>query len=439
MTCLAAAMVDSTANALLKSKISALDIMGGVYPSGTEYNFQTDPADAAYVMTHWTVQNGYPPMYLNGYGNGASVTSGIPTWFPPATLTTYIAGDNPGVYAGLEAGSLSRASFDVLSLCHAILGNTGCGFTVSASGTNTVNATSGANSWSSSTASGQYVITTSQTAAFYEAIFDGQSYNGGAAQYPLTLPGTIAADGSIQTNSVYPTYIPHAYLGACVGPGCTGSGTVTTSGTPSTNSLSKFCGSTVICNSSITDDGTTVGLAERLNQTIQTSTPNILLSPVEIPELILVPTGAGAWLRFWNLATSPTSEAWLGLCALPGGSGDDICVGNVANYGVTANQPFWAGYFGVPITGVFGFGAQAVYAGTGTLDSGFSRLAPGAVAMGNGTPGDKTGTLQAGVTATDPGCTTTAHIGKQWFNTTTTTTVYQVCLDVAGTVGWVVK
>lgn len=68
----------------------------------------------------------------------------------------------------------------------------------------------------------------------------------------------------------------------------------------------------------------------------------------------------------------------------------------------------------------------------------FSRLASGAMGVGV-SQGSITGTIQSGVTATDPGCTTTANIGKQWFNITTTTTVYQVCLNVAGTVGWVVK
>jgi hypothetical protein len=52
---------------------------------------------------------------------------------------------------------------------------------------------------------------------------------------------------------------------------------------------------------------------------------------------------------------------------------------------------------------------------------------------------DSSGTFQSGVTATDPGCTTTADVGKLWFNTTTTTTVFRVCLNVAGTVGWVTK
>lgn len=75
----------------------------------------------------------------------------------------------------------------------------------------------------------------------------------------------------------------------------------------------------------------------------------------------------------------------------------------------------------------------------GTTDTGISRVGAAAVGIGNGTQGTISGTLQAGVTATDPGCTTTAHVGKQWFDITTTTTVYKVCLNVAGSLTWVTK
>ena len=74
-----------------------------------------------------------------------------------------------------------------------------------------------------------------------------------------------------------------------------------------------------------------------------------------------------------------------------------------------------------------------------TPDTAFSRLAAKAVGLGNGTALDVSATLQAGVTATDPGCTTTGHVGKQWFDITTTTTIYKVCLNVAGTLTWVTK
>jgi hypothetical protein len=44
--------------------------------------------------------------------------------------------------------------------------------------------------------------------------------------------------------------------------------------------------------------------------------------------------------------------------------------------------------------------------------------------------------LPSSATSTDPGCTA---IGRPWFDTTTTTTVYKVCLNVAGTLTWVTK
>jgi hypothetical protein len=49
------------------------------------------------------------------------------------------------------------------------------------------------------------------------------------------------------------------------------------------------------------------------------------------------------------------------------------------------------------------------------------------------------GQLQVNPVTADPGCTTTAHIGKIWFDNTTTTTVIKACLNVAGTMTWVAK
>ena len=43
------------------------------------------------------------------------------------------------------------------------------------------------------------------------------------------------------------------------------------------------------------------------------------------------------------------------------------------------------------------------------------------------------------VSAGDPGCTTTAHVGKIWFDVTTTTTAVKFCMNVAGVLTWVTK
>lgn len=40
------------------------------------------------------------------------------------------------------------------------------------------------------------------------------------------------------------------------------------------------------------------------------------------------------------------------------------------------------------------------------------------------------------VQASDPGGTLAEHIGRQWFDTTTTTTVFKVCVSDAGVIGW---
>lgn len=88
--------------------------------------------------------------------------------------------------------------------------------------------------------------------------------------------------------------------------------------------------------------------------------------------------------------------------------------------------------------GVFGVNPNPSADGT-SPDVGWTRGGPGSWLAGFGTFGDMTATVQAGVTATDPGCTTTAHLGKLWFDITTTTTVLKACMNIAGTPTWVTK
>lgn len=83
----------------------------------------------------------------------------------------------------------------------------------------------------------------------------------------------------------------------------------------------------------------------------------------------------------------------------------------------------------------WGSSANAV----GSVDTSIYRLAAKSLGVGSGGAGSIDGTLQAGVTAADPGCTTTGHIGKQWFDITTTTTAFKVCQNVAGTLTWLTK
>lgn len=72
----------------------------------------------------------------------------------------------------------------------------------------------------------------------------------------------------------------------------------------------------------------------------------------------------------------------------------------------------------VPSTRTFQFGI------------GFSPSSP--AVSGN----DHSGVIQAGVRKTDPGCAVETDIGKQWFDTSTSTTAFKICKAVNGFVGW---
>ena len=204
---------------LLQQKVAGLYVMGGDYPTGNEFNMQGDPTDANYVFTNWTSSNGYPPIYLNGYTPGSYLSIGIPSWFTSA---------NPAAYAQGVAGSTNRPGWDALSVFQAIFGTST--FTTSSNGTNSVNASNGANTWSSSTASGQYYLTLGNPASYYDALIDGQSNAGAAWYYPESLSGTLTAP-SFQCNTLT---------------GCQTASVHSNSGSGSTSGLSATVNTTAI-------------------------------------------------------------------------------------------------------------------------------------------------------------------------------------------------
>jgi hypothetical protein len=169
---------------LVQAKVKGYVQMGGDYPSSSgEFNFaNNDPADWSALLTTWTSQNGYPPITFVGYTAGLTTISGIPTWFPAT---------NPARYGLTLSAYTNRPSWDSLAVWYGIFGNVASAWTVSANGTNTVNASTGANTWSSATASGHYYLTAAQSAAFYEAYLDGQSYQGAAWFIPYKQPGVL--------------------------------------------------------------------------------------------------------------------------------------------------------------------------------------------------------------------------------------------------------
>ena len=180
-----------TGSQLIQAKVTAMYLLGGDYPTGAEFNMQSDPVDANYVFAHWTSQNGYPPIYLNGYTPGSTLSVGRNALFTNA---------DPSIYVQGLSVSASRPGWDILSVYQAIFGRSA--FTVSANGTNTVNASTGANSWSSGTASGHYYLTLTNAASYYNALLDGVSYAGANWWQPTTTAGTLSAAGALQCASM---------------------------------------------------------------------------------------------------------------------------------------------------------------------------------------------------------------------------------------------
>ena len=159
---------------LVKQKVKLLSVMGGKYPSGTEWNFECDAPGFHKLFTQWTRRNGYPPVYLNGFANGLDILAGVPATASP-TL-------NPTRYALQLAGTNQRPMWDMLSALFAVRGLAYDGtiyFTQSVPGTVTVDAATGADSWSAASDSGHYVLTNAASNETFAALFDGYAHTTG--------------------------------------------------------------------------------------------------------------------------------------------------------------------------------------------------------------------------------------------------------------------
>ena len=159
---------------LVKQKVKLLSVMGGKYPTGTEWNFECDAPGFHKLFAQWTRQNGYPPVYLNGFANGLYILAGA-----PATASPMV---NPTRYALQLAETDQRPTWDMLSALFAIRGLAYEGtayFTQSVPGTLTVDATTGADTWSATTDSGHYVLTNAASNEAFSALFDGYAHSTG--------------------------------------------------------------------------------------------------------------------------------------------------------------------------------------------------------------------------------------------------------------------
>jgi hypothetical protein len=159
---------------LVKQKVKLLSVMGGKYPQGTEWNFECDAPGFHKLFTQWTKQNGFPPVYFNGFANGLDVLAG-----PPATASPMT---NPTKYGLDLAKTPQRPMWDMLSALFAARGLAYQGttyFTLSKPGSITLDAQTGADTWSSTVDSGHYVITNAASNETFMALFDGYAHTTG--------------------------------------------------------------------------------------------------------------------------------------------------------------------------------------------------------------------------------------------------------------------
>jgi Inosine-uridine preferring nucleoside hydrolase len=167
---------------LIKQKVKLLSVMGGKYPAGTEWNFECDAPGFHALFSQWTRQHGYPPVYLNGFANGLYILAGAPAKASPAV--------NPTRYGLQLAKTDQRPMWDMLSALFAARGVAYQGttyFTQSAPGTVTVDATTGADRWSTAVDSGHYVLTNAASNETFSALFDGYAHTTGfLAKDPAT-------------------------------------------------------------------------------------------------------------------------------------------------------------------------------------------------------------------------------------------------------------
>ncbi len=159
---------------LVKRKVKLLSVMGGRYPSGTEWNFECDAPGYHRLFVEWTRQHGYPPVYLNGFENGEHILAGAPATADPIV--------NPTRYGLQLAGYDQRPMWDMLSALFAARGLSFGGMTyfkVGPAGTVEVDAAKGTDTWSAGIGSGHYVLRNVATNETFEAMFDGYEHTTG--------------------------------------------------------------------------------------------------------------------------------------------------------------------------------------------------------------------------------------------------------------------
>lgn len=127
-----------TGTALVARKVKAISIMGGYYPSGSEYNFTSNGSAPS---TKYTVDN-WPetvPMMFQGYEIGDGVSTG------PSLKNTPVNNPVRKAYETMYSGINGRPSWDPCAVLYAVRGLSTY-WTQEAVGSNLIN-TNGTNAW----------------------------------------------------------------------------------------------------------------------------------------------------------------------------------------------------------------------------------------------------------------------------------------------------
>jgi len=146
---------------LVASRVKRLWVMGGANPSGTEYNFNNNAL--AINSAHYVVANWPTPIIYNGFEIGNTILTGAS-----------VSGRAPGdllAQALVDFGSSTRNSWDPMAVLAALLADPDHSGFSSVWGSNTVDAGTGANTFTANvTGRDRYLVKMNSDASFQSRI-----------------------------------------------------------------------------------------------------------------------------------------------------------------------------------------------------------------------------------------------------------------------------
>lgn len=186
-----------TGSALIAAKVQYLIQMGGKNPTstpscctpqGAEWNFQHAPAAAADISTNWPTV-----IYYSGFeigDPGPQLGAGIYTSLP-STNPLYIANQ---IY---DNSTSVRFGWDVSALFFAVQGTTNGYFSLSGNGTNTINNTTGANTFSTGSPStpARYYLIQARSDSDFQAVLNPLLTADIRVESTTTVLGNVALGG----------------------------------------------------------------------------------------------------------------------------------------------------------------------------------------------------------------------------------------------------